>query len=90
MAASDKPRISSAKLALAIRRVRAEKEDLDLVASDPIAVIGMGCRFPGGGNSPEEFWTALREGRDGITAIPGWALERCRYASSATPKRRLH
>ena len=70
MAASDKPRISSAKLALAIRRVRAEKEDLDLVASDPIAVIGMGCRFPGGGNSPEEFWTALREGRDGITAIP--------------------
>ena len=50
--------------------MRAEKEDLDLVASDPIAVIGMGCRFPGGGNSPEEFWTALREGRDGITAIP--------------------
>ena len=70
MAASDKPRISSAKLALAIRRVRAEKEDLDLVASDPIAVIGMGCRFPGGGNSPEEFWTALREGRDGITRFP--------------------
>ncbi|MGB8478122.1 MAG: SDR family NAD(P)-dependent oxidoreductase [Acidobacteriaceae bacterium] len=70
MAASDKPRISPAKLALAIRRLRAEKEDLDLIASDPIAVIGMGCRFPGGGSSPEEFWTALREGRDGVTAIP--------------------
>jgi acyl transferase domain-containing protein/NADPH:quinone reductase-like Zn-dependent oxidoreductase/acyl carrier protein len=70
MPSSDKPRISPAKLALAIRRLRAEKEDLDLIASDPIAVIGMGCRFPGGGDSPEEFWTALRDGRDGVTAIP--------------------
>ncbi|MDR5728643.1 MAG: SDR family NAD(P)-dependent oxidoreductase [Terriglobia bacterium] len=70
MPASDKPRISPAKLALAVRRLRAEKEDLDLIASDPIAVVGMGCRFPGGGNSPEEFWTALKEGCDGVSEVP--------------------
>ena len=70
MAASAKARISPAKLALAIRRLRAEKGDLDLIGSDPIAVIGMGCRFPGGASSPEEFWTALKDGRDGVTAIP--------------------
>ncbi len=70
MTASNKPRVSPAKLALAVRRLRSEKEDLDLIASDPIAVIGMGCRFPGGGDSPEAFWTALQEGRDGVTGIP--------------------
>ncbi|MFI4954709.1 MAG: SDR family NAD(P)-dependent oxidoreductase, partial [Gammaproteobacteria bacterium] len=38
--------------------------------AEPIAVIGMGCRFPGGANSPEEFWTLLRQGYDGISEVP--------------------
>lgn len=36
----------------------------------PIAVIGMGCRFPGGANSPEELWSMLAEGRDAWTEMP--------------------
>jgi acyl transferase domain-containing protein/NADPH:quinone reductase-like Zn-dependent oxidoreductase/SAM-dependent methyltransferase/acyl carrier protein len=36
----------------------------------PIAIIGMGCRFPGGANSPRLFWELLRDGRDAITEIP--------------------
>jgi len=64
------PRISPARLALAVRRLRAEKEDLHLIASDPIAIIGMGCRFPGDVHSPQQFWTALQEGRDGIGEVP--------------------
>ncbi len=64
------PRISPARLALAVRRLRAEKEDLRLIASDPIAIIGMGCRFPGDVHSPQQFWTALKEGRDGIGEVP--------------------
>jgi 3-oxoacyl-(acyl-carrier-protein) synthase len=38
---------------------------------EPIAVVGMGCRLPGGVTTPVEYWTLLREGRSGIREIPG-------------------
>jgi len=37
---------------------------------EPIAVIGMGCRFPGGASDPASFWRLLRDGRDVVTEIP--------------------
>lgn len=37
---------------------------------EPIAIIGMGCRFPGNVNSPQDFWELLRDGVDAITDIP--------------------
>jgi len=37
---------------------------------EPIAIIGIGCRFPGGANSPEAFWKLLRDGTDAITEVP--------------------
>ena len=36
----------------------------------PIAIIGMGCRFPGGANSPEELWKMLSEKRSGWCEVP--------------------
>ncbi|KAL1957332.1 hypothetical protein VTO42DRAFT_6121 [Malbranchea cinnamomea] len=36
----------------------------------PIAVIGIGCRLPGGANTPEKLWRLLAEGRDGWTDVP--------------------
>ncbi|WP_398858442.1 MULTISPECIES: type I polyketide synthase [Streptomyces] len=47
-------------------------------ADEPIAIVGMSCRFPGGVTTPEELWRLLAEGRDGITPFPedrGWDLE---------------
>lgn len=40
------------------------------LSNEPIAVIGVGCRFPGGADSPEAFWELLRAGRDAITEVP--------------------
>jgi len=37
---------------------------------EPIAVIGIGCRFPGGVENPETFWQLLRDGIDAITEVP--------------------
>ncbi len=38
--------------------------------NEPIAIIGMGCRFPGGVDSPEAFWDLLRQGKDAVTDVP--------------------
>ncbi|MFE0061367.1 type I polyketide synthase, partial [Streptomyces sp. NPDC059003] len=46
---------------------------------DAIAIIGMGCRFPGGINSPEDLWRLITAGEDAMSGFPedrGWDLER--------------
>ncbi|WP_381558037.1 SDR family NAD(P)-dependent oxidoreductase [Streptomyces eurythermus] len=45
---------------------------------EPIAIVAMACRFPGGVSTPEELWRLLSDGGDAISAFPGdrgWNLE---------------
>nr|AFG19423.1 MycD5 [Streptomyces flaveolus] len=49
------------------------------VSEDPIAIVAMGCRLPGGVGSPEDLWRLVVEGRDGISGFPedrGWDVAR--------------
>ncbi|WP_203842936.1 type I polyketide synthase, partial [Winogradskya humida] len=47
-------------------------------ADDPMVIVGMSCRFPGGTSTPEQFWDLLATGGDGIGDVPrdrGWDLD---------------
>jgi acyl transferase domain-containing protein len=45
--------------------------------TEPIAIVGIGCRFPGGAIDPEKYWKLLHDGVDAISEIPAsrWDLE---------------
>ncbi|MFI8388606.1 type I polyketide synthase, partial [Streptomyces sp. NPDC085540] len=60
-------------------RLRRQNQQLLDRASEPLAIVGMSCRFPGGVTSPEELWQLLAEKRIGTSEFPtdrGWDLER--------------
>ena len=58
------------KRALLEKRLQEKNAEARSAGSEPIAIIGMSCRFPGGANSPEAFWQLLKNGVDAITEVP--------------------
>jgi acyl transferase domain-containing protein len=55
---------------IALESLQAKLAASERARTEPIAVIGMGCRFPGGIDSPESFWNLLRDGGNAISEYP--------------------
>ncbi|KPC58375.1 type I polyketide synthase, partial [Streptomyces chattanoogensis] len=61
-----------------LHQTRQRLREVESAKQEPIAIVGMSCRLPGGVRSPEEFWQLLKDGRDGISTFPtdrGWDLD---------------
>ncbi|MFI0577637.1 beta-ketoacyl synthase N-terminal-like domain-containing protein, partial [Streptomyces tendae] len=58
--------------------LRQQNNALRAASSEPVAIVGMGCRFPGGVVSPEGLWEVVLSGADVISEFPtdrGWDVE---------------
>ncbi|MGW4370937.1 SDR family NAD(P)-dependent oxidoreductase [Nocardia takedensis] len=60
-----------------LHHTRARLREAQARDAEPIAIVSMGCRFPGGVRGPEDYWNLLAQGRDVIGPVPpgrGWDL----------------
>ncbi len=80
MSTSDQQVVEALRASLKEReRLRQENQQLQSRAREPIAIVGMSCRYPGGVHNPDELWELLATGTDAVGGFPtdrGWDLER--------------
>ncbi|GAA3545420.1 hypothetical protein GCM10022222_31260 [Amycolatopsis ultiminotia] len=78
MANEDKLRDYLKLVTANLRTARRQLRELSGRGQEPVAVVGIGCRFPGGVRSPEQLWELVDRGTDAVAGFPGdrgWDLE---------------
>ncbi|MEA5554859.1 type I polyketide synthase [Nodularia spumigena] len=77
------------KIIQEVPQIQLEKYSLETpqLEEDPIVIVGMACRFPGGANDLESFWQLLAQGKDAVREIPGdrWDMQAWYHPDPDTP-----
>lgn len=70
-----------------LTETRGKLESLHRQRTEPIALLGAGCRLPGGVRSPEQFWELLRDGTDAMREVPAerWDVDEFYDPEPGTP-----
>ena len=79
MTDDDKLRDYLKRVTVDLHDVRSRLQEIEHQSSEPLAIVGIGCRYPGAIGSPEQLWELVRDGRDVISDCPtdrGWDLQR--------------
>ncbi|HEV3291212.1 MAG TPA: type I polyketide synthase, partial [Streptosporangiaceae bacterium] len=83
MSDDDKLRDYLKRVTASLRETRRRLHEMEEREREPLAVVSMACRFPGGVASPEELWELIRSGTDAMSPFPadrGWQVRDDRYA----------
>lgn len=80
-------KLSPQRLALLADELNERLEASERRRRVPLAIVGIGCRLPGGVHGPEEFWKLLSEGVDAVTEVPPsrWSAEEFYHDNPDTP-----
>ncbi|WP_328454220.1 SDR family NAD(P)-dependent oxidoreductase [Amycolatopsis sp. NBC_00438] len=88
MANEDKLREYLKRVTADLHQTRRRLQEAESAQREPIAIVGMACRFPGGVRTPEDLWRLVASGGDAITPFPedrGWDLARLHDPAGERP-----